>query len=57
MCEHLAAKEDKMSAVPHLTTTMFWLQHVTATCSEIFRLESSEIVFILSNPLVSVDYS
>jgi hypothetical protein len=41
---NLAAKEDKMSVMPHLTATLFWLQDQTATCSEIIMLQSSEIV-------------
>jgi hypothetical protein len=48
---NLAAKEDKMSAMPHLTATMFWLEHLTATCLEIIMLQSSEIFFILNNPM------
>jgi hypothetical protein len=32
---NLAAKEDKMSVMPHLTATLFWLQDQTATCSEL----------------------
>jgi hypothetical protein len=54
---NLAAKEDKMSVMQHLTAALFWLQDQTTTCSEIIMLQSSEIVFILNNPLVSLDYS